>query len=146
MDVSRTGHTEADWPSAGRDADGEAGAVARASPRIGDADAVGSAERRRAIYAEIESLGTVVPGSIVERSTRCQRAGCHCRADPPRLHGPYPTWLHLVDGRQVTKTLAPDQAEQILPLIAADRGLRALVHELEALGAAEWASGLDQSH
>jgi hypothetical protein len=90
-------------------------------------------ERRRAILAEIEALGPVLPGSIVQRATRCQRAGCHCRAEPPRLHGPYPTWLH----KQVTRTLSPEEAERLTPMIAADRRLKALVAELEELAVAE---------
>jgi hypothetical protein len=96
-----------------------------------------SARRRAAIVAEIKALGPVLPGSIVERSTRCQRAGCHCRADPPRLHGPYVTWMHQEDGRQVTRTLSAQEAQRLRPLIAADRRLRTLVAELESLTVAE---------
>jgi len=90
--------------------------------------------------AEIEAMGPVLPGSIVERSTRCQRAGCRCRADPPQLHGPYATWMHQQDGRQVTRTLSAQEAQRLRPLIAADRRLRALVAELEALTVAELAN------
>ena len=98
-----------------------------------------SAQRRAAIVAEIEGIGPVLPGSIVERSTRCQRSGCHCRADPPLLHGPYATWMHQEGGRQVTKTLSADEARRLRPLVAADRRLRALVAELEALTVVELA-------
>jgi hypothetical protein len=90
--------------------------------------------RRQAILGEIAALGPVIPGSIVERTTRCQRQGCHCRADPPVLHGPYPTWLRTVAGRPVTRTLTSQQAELLRPLISANRRLRDLVRELEALG------------
>jgi hypothetical protein len=100
-----------------------------------------SARRRAAIVAEIKAIGPVLPGSIVERSTRCQRSGCHCRADPPRLHGPYATWMHQEDGRQVTRTLSAQEAERLRPLIAADRRLRALVAELESLSVTELADG-----
>ena len=44
------------------------------------------------IQAELSQIGLVLPGSLTDRTTRCQRAGCHCHADPPQLHGPYPTW------------------------------------------------------
>jgi hypothetical protein len=98
---------------------------------------MGSDERRQAILAEIASLGPVLPGSIVERSTRCQRSGCHCRADPPLLHGPYATWMRQEEGRQVTKTLSAEEAEQMRPLIAAGRRLHALVRDLEAVTVAE---------
>ena len=87
--------------------------------------------------AEIKAIGPVLPGSIVERSTRCQSAGCHCRADPPRLHGPYATWMHQEGGRQVTRTLSHEEADRLRPLVAADRRLRALVAELESLTVSE---------
>ncbi len=94
-------------------------------------------ERRRAILAEIGAIGPVLPGSIVERSTRCQSSGCHCRADPPQLHGPYATWMRQHGGRQVTTTLTAAEAETMRPLIAADRRLKDLVRELEQLTVTE---------
>ena len=94
-------------------------------------------QRRQEILAEMAGLGVVVPGSLVERSTRCQRLGCHCRADPPRLHGPYATWMRQEGSHQVTRTLSTAQAERLRPLVAADRRLRRLVRELEALALSE---------
>jgi hypothetical protein len=47
---------------------------------------VGSAaiERRRAkITAQIAALGLPLPGSLVERRTRCGNTGCHCHGAPP---------------------------------------------------------------
>ena len=100
-----------------------------------------SEQQRRAILAEIARLGAVVPGNLSLRSTRCAGAGCHCRADPPLLHGPYPTWTHQINGRQVTKTLSLDEAERLRPAIVANRRLRELVKELEALSIVEFESG-----
>ena len=102
--------------------------------------------RRAAIVAEIEALGPVLPGSIVDRLTRCQRSGCHCRAEPPQMHGPYATWMHQEDGRQVTRTLSAQEAQHLRPMLAADRRLRALVAELESLTVNELVNeGLDAS-
>jgi hypothetical protein len=98
---------------------------------------MGTHQRRQEILAEMATLGPVLPGSVVERSTRCQSPGCHCRADPPRLHGPYATWMRQEGGHQVTKTLSDEQAERLRPLVAADRRLRELVRELEALALSE---------
>jgi hypothetical protein len=98
---------------------------------------MGTDRRRQEILAEMAQLGPVLPGSVVERSTRCQSSGCHCRADPPRLHGPYATWMRQEDGHQVTRTLSDEQAERLRPLVAADRRLRELVRELEALALSE---------
>jgi len=104
--------------------------------------AVKSEKRRRAILAEIGRLAMtpVVPGNLSLRSTRCAGEGCHCRAEPPVLHGPYPTWTHQDHGRQVTTTLSSDEAEQLRPAIEANRRLRELVKELEALSVADFES------
>jgi hypothetical protein len=111
--------------------------IYESSHRLGDAVNVDTEQRRRAILEELLAIGPVATGSIVERTTRCQRSGCHCRADPPTLHGPYPTWLHTVAGRRVTRTLTEEQATRLRPLIDADRRLHRLVQELETLGVRE---------
>ena len=85
--------------------------------------------------AEISRLGLAVPGSITERMTRCQRAGCHCKADPPQLHGPYPTWTRRVNGTTITRTLHDGDTEQLRSYLDAHRRLRQLVTELEAVSA-----------
>ncbi len=54
------------------------------------------ARRHQQIQAELSQIGLVLPGSLTDRTTRCQRAGCHCHADPPQLHGPYPTWTRKI--------------------------------------------------
>jgi hypothetical protein len=99
---------------------------------------VRDSQRRAAIAAEIAALGPVVPGTISERSTRCGGAGCHCRADPPVLHGPYPTWTHQEGGRQVTRTLSAEEAEALRPSIESNRRLHQLVKELESISIAEF--------
>ena len=71
--------------------------------------------RRQQIQAELGQIGLVLPGSLTDRTTRCQRAGCHCHADPPQLHGPYPTWTRKVSGRTVTRTLTTEDAERLPP-------------------------------
>lgn len=91
-------------------------------------------ERRRAtITAEIAALGLPLPGSLVERRTRCGNPGCRCHAEPPQLHGPYLTWTRKVENKTVTRTLSPDQADRLRPLLDNARRLRELVSELEAL-------------
>lgn len=91
-------------------------------------------ERRRTkIAAEIASLGLPLPGSLVQRHTRCGNPGCRCHADQPQLHGPYLTWTRKVDNKTVTRTLSPQQADQLRPLLHNAHRLRELVSELEAL-------------
>ena len=89
--------------------------------------------RHQQIQAELSQIGLVLPGSLTQRTTRCQRAGCHCHADPPQLHGPYPTWTRKTGSRSVTKTLTPQDAERLRPYFDAHRRLRQLITELEAI-------------
>ena len=58
------------------------------------------ARRHQQIQAELAQIGITLPGSLTSRTTRCQRAGCHCHASPPILHGPYPTWTRKAGARQ----------------------------------------------
>ena len=95
----------------------------RRNTRVGPA----TLERRRAkIAAEIAALGLPLPGSLVERVTRCGNTGCRCHGDPPQLHGPYLTWTRQVDNKTVTRTL--DTAQR--PLLDNSRRLRELTTEL----------------
>lgn len=102
----------------------------RTDRRVGPA----AIERRRAMLtAEIAALGLPLPGSLVQRRTRCGNPGCRCHADPPQLHGPYWTWTRKVESKTVTRTLTPEQAERLQPLLDNSRRLRELVSELETL-------------
>ena len=71
--------------------------------------------RATEITNEIATLGFALPGSVALRYTTCGTPGCRCHADPPRPHGPYPSWTRKVAGKTVT------------------RRLRELLGELEAL-------------
>ena len=98
--------------------------------------ATANAERRqRQIADEIAALGPCLPGSLVERTTRCGSPRCHCHNDPSRLHGPYPTWIRKVGAKTVTRTLNPAQLERYRPLFDNTRRLRELTTELETLTA-----------
>ena len=102
----------------------------RTGARVGPA----AIERRRTkITTEIAALGLPLPGSLVERRTRCGNPGCRCHTDPPQLHGPYWTWTRKVASKTVTRTLDPAQADRLRPLLDNSRRLRELVSELEVL-------------
>jgi Family of unknown function (DUF6788) len=96
------------------------------------------AEARKiaAELAAIAATGMVLPGSITQRATRCGRAGCACRADPPRLHGPYWQWTRKVAAKTVCRWLSPGQRDDYQIWIDNDRRLRRLLARLEELGAA----------
>ncbi|MDP9388341.1 MAG: hypothetical protein M3Q48_10670 [Actinomycetota bacterium] len=91
--------------------------------------------RHRQIAAEIAKLGPCLPGSLVERTTRCGSPRCPCKDDPGRLHGPYPSWIRKVGERTVTRTLSREQAERYQPMFDNSRRLRELVTELETVTA-----------
>src|SRR6266404_7770073 len=86
--------------------------------------------------AAIARSGMVLPGSITERRTRCGHRNCGCRADPPRLHGPYWQWTRKVAAKTVCRWLSPGQRCDFQAWIDNDRRLRELLARLEALGAA----------
>jgi hypothetical protein len=93
----------------------------------------------RTIAAELAAIarsGMVLPGSITERRTRCGHRSCRCRADPPRLHGPYWQWTRKVAARTICRWLSAEQHHDYQAWIDNDRRLRELLARLEALGAA----------
>jgi len=79
----------------------------------------------------IEEIDAALPGSIVARTTRCGKAACRCKSDPPVLHGPYIQWTRAVGGKTVTKYLSEEQLERYQPWFDNARRLRKLVSELE---------------
>ena len=83
--------------------------------------------------AEIAKIGYCLPGSLVERTTRCGNRGCRCHTDPSGRHGPYPSWTRRVDGKTVTRTLSAQQAKRYKPFFDNNRRLRELIRELEEL-------------
>jgi len=91
--------------------------------------------RQRHIADEIAGLGLCLPGSLVERTTRCGSARCRCHTDPGYLHGPYPTWIRKAGTRTITRTLSPAQLERYRPLFDNAKRLRELISELETLSA-----------
>ena len=94
-----------------------------------------SEDRQRQIPREIAALGPCLPGSLVERTTRCGSPRCRCSSDPAHLHGPYPSGIRKVGSRTVTRTLSQDQLERYRPLFDNTRRLRERIRELEALSA-----------
>lgn len=96
------------------------------------------AEARRIAteLAAIARTGMVLPGSILERHTRCGRSNCACHADPPRRHGPYWQWTRKVAAKTVGRWLSADQRDDYQAWVDNDRRIRELVARLEALGVA----------
>jgi uncharacterized protein DUF6788 len=89
--------------------------------------------QQRELIAQIAALGPCLPGSITTRQMRCGRERCACKADPPKLHGPYTYWTRKQHGRTVARLLSTEQIERYQPQIDNDRRLRQLVTALETL-------------
>ncbi len=85
------------------------------------------------IHTELAELGPCLPGTVNVRLGRCGKQRCSCRADPPRLHGPFRSWTRKVAGKTVTRLLSEEQLEDYRQLFDNHRRLKELVHELEAL-------------
>ena len=93
------------------------------------------AERRTQsqIAARLGQAGFALPGSLIERRALCGKANCACKADPPRLHGPYHQWTRKIDGKTLTVNLSDEQLRRYGPWLAEAQRLRSLLAELEAL-------------
>ena len=89
--------------------------------------------RQARIIKALSELGLVLPGSVEIRRTRCGKANCRCKADPPQLHGPYIVWTRKEEGKTVTRVLTPDQLEDYQPLLENAKRLRDLVTQLQDL-------------
>jgi hypothetical protein len=89
--------------------------------------------RAREILAELGEIDYALPGSIVRRTTSCGRPSCHCRADPPILHGPYLSWIRKSDGKPITRKLTPEQEQRYRPWFDNSRRLQELITELQTL-------------
>ena len=78
--------------------------------------------------------GLALPGTLLERRTRCGRVGCHCSADPPVPHGPYWSWTRKIEGKTRTRYLSAEQHADYQDWFETAKRLRSLVAALEALG------------
>lgn len=90
-------------------------------------------QRLEELLGQLAELGFCLPGSLSTRKLRCGNPRCRCRADPPKLHGPYTYWTRKVGGRTVAQLLSAEQLDRYRPWIENDRRLRQLVAQLEAL-------------
>ena len=95
-----------------------------------------SAQDRRAQHAvtgRLAEAGFALPGTLIHRMMRCGKPNCACKADPPRLHGPYHQWTRKIDGKTATVNLTDEQVEHYRPWLAEAQRLRALLNDLEVL-------------
>jgi hypothetical protein len=89
----------------------------------------------RALANELAGIGYIAQGSLAPRFTRCGKPTCACRADPPKLHGPYWHWSTKVNGKTVNRRLNAREAELYAGWIENDRRARELLAEMRAVAA-----------
>ncbi|HMK63558.1 MAG TPA: DUF6788 family protein [Acidimicrobiales bacterium] len=93
-------------------------------------------ERRyRALAHELADIGYIAQGSLAPRFTRCGKPACACRADPPKLHGPYWHWSTKVNGKTVNRRLSAREAELYTEWIDNDRRARELLVKMRQVAA-----------
>ena len=92
-------------------------------------------QRYHELAAQLPDVGYIAAGSITRRHTRCATMTCHCRAEPPRLHGPYWQWTAKVNGKTVTRRLSDTEARLYQQWIANDRQLRAIITQMRQVAA-----------
>jgi hypothetical protein len=89
---------------------------------------------RRSRQRALELLGEpgeILPGSLVVRSLPCGKANCHCKGNPPELHGPYVQWGYGRGRERRTRWLTPEQLQRYGTAIERGRRLKQLISELE---------------
>lgn len=90
-------------------------------------------KRYRELAAELAEAGFILKGSVVERLLPCGTPGCRCRADPPRLHGPYWQWSTRVEGKTVTRRISREQARRYQAWIDNWRRLEQILEEMHEI-------------
>ncbi len=100
------------------------------------------ANTRKALAEALSHIDGLLPGSVVVRHVRCGKQRCACKADPPRLHGPYIQWTRTANGKTITRLLSQEQLARYQPWFDNRKLLNDVVARLEiaslnALDAAE---------
>jgi hypothetical protein len=92
-------------------------------------------ERRIAtLKAQLTALGDLRPGSLSEQYNVCGTAGCHCKADPPRKHGPYYQVSFTWQGRSRSQFVRREQVAKVRQHLRNYQRLRTLVEQWIAAG------------
>jgi hypothetical protein len=86
------------------------------------------------LKAALMTLGDLQPGSLSEQYNVCGTPGCHCKADPPRKHGPYYQVSFTWQGRSKSQFVRREHVATVRQHLRTYQRLRALVEEWIAAG------------
>ena len=90
-------------------------------------------ERYEKAKAEIDDLGFVLQGSVVERWMECGKPACRCHEDPEARHGPYYQWTWKAGGKTRSVYLTKEQAALCKKWIKNNRRLNRIVSRLRSV-------------
>ena len=83
---------------------------------------------------ELMTLGDLRPGTLSEQYNVCGKAGCACKADPPRKHGPYYQVSFTWQGRSRTQFVRREHVATVRQQLRTYERLRELVEAWIAAG------------
>jgi hypothetical protein len=83
---------------------------------------------------ELVLLGDLRPGTLSEQYNVCGKAGCACKADPPRKHGPYYQVSFTWQGRSRTQFVRRENVAMVRQQLRNYERLRELVEAWVAAG------------
>lgn len=83
---------------------------------------------------ELLTLGDLRPGTLSEQYNVCGKAGCACKADPPRKHGPYYQVSFTWQGRSHTQFVRRENVAPTRQQLRNYERLRTLVDAWIAAG------------
>jgi hypothetical protein len=89
---------------------------------------------------KIEFFSPILQGRVEKTFLPCGKKNCACKNDRSKLHGPYYRWTGYIDGKQTSRTLSKEEAEQCQTWIENYRALQEKIAELlkTSLGNAPW--------
>jgi hypothetical protein len=83
---------------------------------------------------DLLTLGDLRPGTLSEQYNVCGKAGCACKADPPRKHGPYYQVSFTWQGRSHTQFVRGENLATTRQQLRTYERLRTLVEAWIATG------------
>ena len=86
------------------------------------------------LKAQLMALGDLRPGSLSEQYNVCGTAGCQCKADPPRKHGPYYQVSFTWQGRSTSQFVRREHVATVRRHLRNYERLRTLVEQWIAAG------------
>lgn len=85
--------------------------------------------RVRQILQELATLGDLRPGSLSRQYNVCGNPQCHCKADPPRKHGPYYQLSWTRHGKHHTQFVPREDVTQVRQQLRTYERQRALMEK-----------------